>query len=245
MKFYALALAATAVGSLIGASAQAAVTFSFSSGTRAASAKFEISGSNLVVTLTNTSTFDCLVPTDMLTAVFFNVSGSPLSLGRVSAIVAGGSAIVSSGSLPSPATDPGPNGIGGEWAYLGGMSGPHSTSYGISSTGMGLFGPGDRFSGANLQGPDSPDGVQYGIASAGDNPSTGNGGISGSAFIKNSAIFTLSGLPVNFSLTQLKDIWFQYGTALDEPEFQSDVPAPGALALIGLGGLIASRRRRD
>ena len=63
--------------SALGAEA-APITFSGSSGTRAASVTFDTSGTNLIVTLTNTSAFDALVPIDILTAVFFSLAGDPL-----------------------------------------------------------------------------------------------------------------------------------------------------------------------
>lgn len=223
---------------LCGGAAFADVTFSFTSGGLGASATFAVSGSNLIVTLTNTGTADVLVPTDVLTGVFFNRAGAALTLGRVSAVVAAGSSL--SGTLPGTPTNPPPDGIGGEWSYNT-VSGPHGTGYGISSSGLGLFGAGDTFPGLNLQGPPSPDGVQYGLVTAGDNPLTGNGGILGNAFIKNSAVFTLSGLPGDFDLANLSDVWFQYGTDLSEPQFQADTPAPGSLALLAMGAVFAMR----
>ena len=57
------------------ASASAAgnpVTWTASQGSLAASAKFEVFGSDLVVTLTNTSLVDVFAPSDVLTAVFFD-----------------------------------------------------------------------------------------------------------------------------------------------------------------------------
>src|SRR5262245_58688626 len=48
------------------------VTFSGSSGTLSAEVTFQTSGGNLIVTLTNTSTTDAMVPTDILTGVFFS-----------------------------------------------------------------------------------------------------------------------------------------------------------------------------
>lgn len=213
------------------------VTFSASQGHRAASASFQVSGNDLIVTLTNTSLVDALVPVDILTGVFFDVAGAPLSLTRVSAIVPAGS-FVHNGP-----TDPG-NSVGGEWAYLGGLSGaPEGTDYGISSTGLGLFGPGDRFPGADLQPPASPDGLQYGITSAGDNLATGNSPLtSGSnALIKNQVVFTLSGLPNGFDpMAQISNVQYQYGTDLSEPHF----PEPASAVLLGIAAIGLIRRRR-
>lgn len=53
------------------------LTVDFSSGTLAAQAVFEASATNLIVTLTNTSAYDVLAPTDVLTAVFFDIAGPP------------------------------------------------------------------------------------------------------------------------------------------------------------------------
>ncbi len=217
-------------------------TWSFSSGNYAAEAKFAASGADLVVTLTNTSTADVLVPVDVLTGVFFDVAGSALSLGRTSATLNAGS-IVLFGT-----TDPG-DVVGGEWAYLGGLSGaPHGADYGISSTGLGLFGPGDRFPGTNLAGPPSgsPGGLEYGITSAGDNGATGNTPVTGdNALIKNSVVFVLSGLPQGFDpAASIGNVSFQYGTDLKEPNYPG-VPTPGVgLSACLMSGLALGRRRR-
>src|SRR5262245_58630885 len=64
------------------------------SGPLSASAEFAVSGSSLVVTLTNTGTGDVLVPSDVLTAVLFDVSGTPLMLTRTSAVLAPGSSVL-------------------------------------------------------------------------------------------------------------------------------------------------------
>jgi hypothetical protein len=223
------------------ASSQASASvasFTGSAGTRAASVSFDTSGSDLIVTLTNTSSVDAMQPTDVLTAVYFNIGGPIISLGRVSAILGAGSVVVNG------PVDPG-NVVGGEWAYLGGSGSlPGGARYGISSTGMGVFGPGDRFPGSDLESPTSPDGLQYGITTAGDNALTGNGGISGTGLIKNSVVFTLSGLPSGFDpSSQIGSVTFQYGTALDEPQVPA-VPAPGAIALLACAGLVVAGRRR-
>ena len=153
--------------------------------------------------------------------------------------------------------------VGGEWAYKSGISFQGATQ-GISSSGLGLFGPGDLFPGPNLAGPDSPDGIQYGLLSAGDNPATGNGGITGSdGLIKNSVVFTLSGLPAGFDpFTGISNVVFQYGTSLTEPNFPGtctsncspppppppiQAPEPASLAMLGgaLLGFGLLRRRKQ
>jgi hypothetical protein len=223
------------------------ITYSFLSGDRAAQVEFVRSGSDLIVTLTNTSTADALVPTDILTAVFFDVSGNPL-LTRTSALVPLSSSVLVGNSGAD--VTPGDRVVGGEWSYLNSISDPPGHNEGISSTGVGTFGPGNRFPGANLQGPTSPDGVQYGITSAGDNLLTGNGGLSGEHLIKNAMVFTLSGFgsEPDAVITAAR---FLYGTSLDEPQFEGTVgtivPEPSAIVLAAVGlasvGLIRLRKR--
>jgi len=224
---------------LLAAPAHASIIWAGSQGSLAASAEFHTSGTDLVVTLTNTSAADVLAPPDVLTAVFFNVSGATLVLNPTSAVVPPTSTVLFG------ATEPG-GGVGGEWAYRGGLSGsPGNRVYGISSTGVNLFGSGDLFPGVNLQGPASPDGLQYGLTSAGDNPAIGNAAVTGSnALIQNQVVFTLSGLPAGFDLTRINGVFFQYGTDLSEPGYGGNIPAP-APALLGLlAGAGAARRRR-
>jgi hypothetical protein len=234
-----------ALSCLSSGSAQA-FTVVGSSGSRAASADIVINGSNLQLTLTNTSTADVLVPVDVLTAVFFDIKGNP-ALTPVSAVLANGSTVFYG------TTDPG-GVVGGEWAYKSGLSGaPGDANQGIGSSGFGLFGPPDLFPGNNLQGPVSPDGLQYGITSAGDDTTTGNSPVTGdNALIQNSVVFTLSGLPAGITSDDISNVWFQYGTALSDPVFPGDphtsaVPESGALALMFacmVTGTCFIRRRR-
>jgi MYXO-CTERM domain-containing protein len=212
------------------------------SGALSASAEFSVSGGDLVVRLTNTGAGDVLVPTDVLTAVFFDISDSAMSLTRSSAVLGAGSSV-----FYDPDGQPAGGVVGGEWAYLGGLSGaPGNRAYGISSTGINLFGPGDRFPGPDLQPPTSPDGLQYGILSTYDDTTTGNAAILNSGgLVKDTVVFTLGGVGANFDLGRIRNVFFFYGTAPGEGGYDGhQTPAPGAMALLGIGGLFCMRRRR-
>ncbi len=228
---------AAALGALAAVSGAVAspITFSATFGSRAAQATFDTSGSDLVITLHNTSSADVFQPDQILTALFFDVSGPALGLTRTSAVVPPGS------TTWFGTTDPG-GVVGGEWAYVEQLVGaPLGAAYGISSTGLGLFGPGDVFPGSNLQGPASPGGLEYGLTSTADNTVTGNTPVTGSyALVQDTVVFTLSGLPGGFDPSQaIRNVVWQYGTSLTETR----LPEPGSLALLCAAGLLVARRR--
>ncbi|MBK8913371.1 MAG: PEP-CTERM sorting domain-containing protein [Phycisphaerales bacterium] len=224
------------LSALLGAAASVASAAPYVStatvGSLSARAEFDTAGTNLIVTLSNISAADVLIPSDVLTSVFFDIAGGP-TLTRVSANLAPGSTV-----LFGP--DGGGN-VGGEWAYVNDTGFAFLSKYGIGSAGLDIFGPGDVFPGPNLQGPVEPDGLQYGITSQGDNPATGNAPVTGGfALIKHSVVFVLSGLPQGFDPSQsISNVQFQYGTSLDQPR----TPEPSALALLAVGALYAARRR--
>ena len=88
--------------------AKASVTFAEASGSLSASAAFDVVGGNLQVVLTNTSAADVLVPTEILTAVYFDIRGNP-ALTPISALLTAGST-----AFFGPTNG---GNVGGEWAY--------------------------------------------------------------------------------------------------------------------------------
>jgi hypothetical protein len=229
---------------------------------RAASVRFETSeveGNNqLIVTLANTSGADVLDPKKVLTAVFF-YSPQAATTNQVSPV----SAILPTDSFlwdcaVNPATDvtPDDRSVGAEWAFgVTTVYPPETPNYGISSSGLGVFGPHQVFPGDPLNDDsDILDGVDYGITSPKDNFATTNGGIS-VPLIQDAVVFTLDGfLGLASEITRVR---FQYGTGLDEPRIvvpgmpgpgPGVVPEPATLAiwslLAGLGGVGAFLRRK-
>jgi hypothetical protein len=219
------------------------ITYSATSGALSAEVAFNTAGSNLIVTLTNTALVGAVVPVDILTAVFFDMTGFDGGLTPVSALLAPGSSIL----LDDPTSN-----VGGEWAYAGNIAGktPGGQNYGISSSGLDIFGSAN-FNGSNLDGPDAVNGMSYGLVPESGLASNANPKISRTPLISNSVIFTLSGLPTNFILSRatIGNVYFQYGTSLSEPHISVPEPAtillmvPGALAV--LAGSVRSRRKRQ
>ena len=248
MKYSHIAACAL-VAALSAAASATPVTFSGTSGNRSASASFSVTGTTLTVKLTNTSLSDALVPTDILTGLFFNSSSPFGSLGD--AMLGAGATVLHSPLGLVNGTIGGNGDVGGEWAFRDDLAGAGqgNANFGISSSGLGLFGAGDRFDiSFNLQGPESPDGLQYGLTTAGDNGGTGNSPVTGDfALIQNQVVFTFAVASTFDPSTAISNIWFQYGTDLNEPSFGPDNPIPlpstAMMAVAGLG-LIGIRRRR-
>ncbi|WP_341527288.1 XDD4 family exosortase-dependent surface protein [Nostoc sp. UHCC 0302] len=213
----------------------------------AAKAVFDDSiAGKLTLTLTNTGP-GASVPSDVLTGIFWDYAGSPLT-----------SLTLSSAKAPTVITNNVTTGtnidltkVGGskvEWGFakttassgLGGASGvanPVTQHYGIGTAGFGIS-PGLGLSGGQQ--------LNYGIITGYD---SANPAVNGGTFIKNSATFVFAGLPTGFDLTKIQNVRFQYGTALNEPSTYyiapppppKKVPEPGATAALGLFAVGALR----
>lgn len=214
----------------------------------AALAVFENIGGSLVITLSNLSTADVTKTSSVLTALFFDLVGSP-TLTPLSALVGPSSSLLQGSTVLGGAE----TNVGDFWAYestndISGdevfPGGPRGTDYGISAAGLdNLFATGD-FDGAGGQ---TVNGVNYGILPSADNPTTGSGAgqrnVTNLPLINNSAIFTLSGLALAFDPSvSIFNVNFQYGSSLGEPNI---IPEPGTLWLFGSGlALLAHQRLR-
>lgn len=219
----------------------AAVVFSESGGTRAAQVSFDLcnGGTQLCGTLSNTSLFDVLDPTEVLTGFFWEYDGDLSGMTKIEVKISTGSSVVHGG------TDPG-GVVGGEWAFVPGLIG-FPGAYAIGSAGY-IPGTGYQFPGTNLQGPDGIDGLQYGIVPLADNLASGNAPVTGgNALIIGGVDFTLGNLPVGFDLEKIRVTRFQYGTSLTEPGLPDEpVPEPATVGLLGAGLLfLISRRGRN
>ncbi len=177
-------------------------SFTGSANSRAALVTFDTRGTNLIVTLANTSSADVVFPEDVLTNLFFNLSGDP-TLGRVSALIAPGSREVH--GMPVDRGN-----VGGEWRYDPNVNIASLPTVNQSLSALGVFHPLFNFPGPLLR---PGGGVDWGLVGPGDNPLTGSRDITyRTGLIRNSVVFTLSGLPINFNpATDVSNVFFQYG----------------------------------
>lgn len=236
-------------------------SISMSGGGASANATFtQIGTSQLKITLSNTSTGLTYNPANVLTALFWDMS---MSLTRVSATTSPGNIIQSQYSLlglPDVPEAIAAGNVSGEFAYRYLSTGLDSyvgnQKHGVSSSGLDIFGAGDRFGTLNLAGPDSPDGVQYGLSTLGgielgSDGKPKNGGLKQTLiqssvdllFCIESGAYqgsTQAGFDALFT-----NIRFQYGTATDEPHLgsgsgpgPSPVPVPAGIVLFGIGGAL-------
>jgi hypothetical protein len=214
------------------------ITLTGAVGPRAGSVTLTDSGPDLIIRLSNVGQ-DVLQPDQVMTGYFFSLAGNPV-LTPVSATLAPGSTVLFGGSDPGGV-------VGGEWVYQEGIVAPLGANRGIASAGYGLFGSAGLFPGSNLAGPIAPNGLQYGLVSAVDNPATGNAPVTGGTpLIRSAVTFVLTGLPSGFDISvpgAISNGSFQYGTSLTEPNVPDPppvgVPEPASILLLAAGLMAA------
>jgi hypothetical protein len=210
--------------------------------TLAASATFSVSNLDLIVTLSNTSTYDPMVANDILTGIFFTIDGDP-KLTPESAEVAPASSVVGRTMPPGFTGD-----VGSQWAYRNDLVGaPNGTDEGISTASLRWFGPRDLFPYEKIRGIGSFGGVSFGLTTLNDLPGNDRAGLRNQPVIQNSVVFTFAGLPEDFSVSDISHVTFQYGTDLRAPELDAmanGVPEPPTMALVvaGILGALVARK---
>ena len=153
--------------------------------TLGASATFTVSNLDLIVTLSNTGTFDPVNANDILTAVFFTLSDD-LKLTLVSAEVASGSSIIAQ-RLPLGFD----GNVASQWAYRNDLvRAPNGTDEGISSTSLKWFGTKNLFSSEKIKGFGSFGGISFGITTPDDLGGHKRGNLKNQALDQDSVVFT-------------------------------------------------------
>jgi hypothetical protein len=204
-----------------------------------ASVTFTVTNLQLVITLSNTADFDPTDSADILTGVFFKLAGDPL-LTAASAVLGADTAIKGRPGVSGPGMN-----VGGEWAYRNNLTGPttNEANEGISSTTLKVFNQHFRFPGSNLQGPSAPGKVQFGVTTDFDNLGNDKGALKHQQLIENTVVFTLTGLSTNFTLANISNVSFQYGTSLTDGNIAGTVsgggspiiPEPDTVVLVAAG----------
>jgi hypothetical protein len=192
-----------------------------------------ISQGKLKVTLTNTGP-GASVPSDVLTAIFWDISDNPTGLSLLSAKAP---TVIknrqTSANVDLKALD--------EWKLPNTGNGSKdlpgiTQNYGIGTAGLGIF-----------QGTGGKQ-MAYGIITGYDtNANSQLVGTKAETYVKDSANFVLSGLATNFDLKKINNVRFQYGTNLSEPSITKSqgtyytppppvkrVPEPTTTAALGL-----------
>jgi hypothetical protein len=210
-----------------------------------AAVTFTVSNLDLIVTLSNTATFDANDAPDILTSLFFSIAGDP-KLIPVSADLAPDSTLL---GRHVPAGFDGD--VGPEWAYRNNLlKAPLGADEGISSTSLKWFSKKYHFPGETIRGAGPLSGIHFGLTTLDDLPTNNRSNIKNQNLIQDTVVFTFTGLPVDFDLSEIADVSFHYGTALKPPDLAAEIPTtvsePSTIALVAVGllGALAGFRRK-
>lgn len=230
-----------AVGLLYcGVSVASPILFAGSSGDRSASAEFAYTEADQKLTLTifNTASGTIKDASKLLTGVYFSFA-DPVALTPESGTLAAGSMFVKDDSAD-------PDDVAANWGYASGFS-YNGTTQGVSAAGMGLFHNGSFGCGSDCE---NLHGASYGLVPLAYVRSDGNGSLK-SELINNGVTLTFANVS---SQPVVQNVWFQYGTNLNEGGFSGvpdqplpgQVPEPAAIVLMALGlvGVGIGRRYR-
>ena len=216
--------------------------------TLSASATFVVSDLKLVITLSNTSSNDPDDSAEILTGIFFTLAGDP-PLARTSAVLGSDTAIKDRAGISGPGKN-----VGNEWNYDNDLTGlPQGANEGLTVAGLNKIHKRNRFSGPKLG---SSGGVQFGVTTAFDSLGNDKRDLKHKQLIENTVTFTLGGLPADFTVADISNVSFQYGTNLRDPDLNLAgtisgesatpvIPEPGTSALVAIGllGAFALVRR--
>lgn len=195
-----------------------------------AKADFSWSAGLLTVKLTNLAPTAADVPAHTLSGLFFNLTGNP-GMTKNNAAIGSGSTLVH---------DPGGVIIGDHYAFKSGITFNGGTinvanAYGISSVGLGIFSPGDTFTGNG----GSVNGDDYNIISAAGHLSHPQ--LNSNPMVKDTMVYQMN--LASFSEDMVKNVKFHYSSATSG-ETLNAVPEPATMSLIGLALIPALRRRK-
>lgn len=205
-----------------------------------ASAQFDLSGSSLTVTLTDTATSanNMYAPSDVLTAVYFGTTSLAALTPETASL--DGSTVVS----------PDGTNVGSNWEFLGGFSPVRGLVNGISASGLSVFGQGNFNNCVTISTCNNLGGIDWGLVPSFFPPSQGiNGGVGGRTLVDDSVQFTLNTMP-GFSLASINSVQFQWGTSNDEFSARATTdgaPEPSTFILVGGGIALAAfwRKKRQ
>ena len=237
-KIVAATIAAVTAAGIVSEANAALLLFSDASGL-SAEVEFTIinSGNGLLIRVRNTSTGTpggFTAADQLLTGVSWDAGAIGINGGDVQ--ITGGSVVTgpTSQSWNFSVSNVGPNAsVSGEYGF-GNADGSGALPNFVSGNNAGAT----PYGGPNLDGPGGLDGPQAGLVSAAAGVPLG-----GLGAIENEIIHTVSLSQTINSLDVIigNGVQIEFGS---DAAFLTVVPAPGALALLGLAGLIGGRRRR-